>query len=48
MSERTEQGGNSEIGICHVCGEAFDTQEELSNHLMDSHPDDTLGEDVTT
>ena len=44
MSERTEQGGDDEIGTCHICGQAFSTQEVLAKHLMDVHPDDALGE----
>ena len=46
MSERTEQAGDSEIGRCHVCGQTFSTQEDLAKHLMDSHPDDLLDEEI--
>jgi hypothetical protein len=42
MSEREGQAGDDEIGTCHVCGETFPTQVELSKHLMDVHPDDVL------
>ena len=45
MSERFHQGGDPEIGTCHVCGRTFPTQEELSQHLMDDHEDETLGGD---
>lgn len=42
MNERTGQRGDQEVGVCHVCGERFDTQEALSKHLMDEHPGDVL------
>jgi hypothetical protein len=45
MSERSRQTGDPEIGTCHVCGRTFATQEELSQHLMDDHEDETLGSD---
>jgi Zinc finger, C2H2 type len=49
MSEQTEQRGDPEIGICHICDREFPTQEELSKHLMDDHDGDTLADarDVT-
>lgn len=46
VSEREEQGGDPEIGTCHICGHEFGTQEELSKHLMDVHRDDALGEEI--
>lgn len=46
MNERQEQGRDPEIGTCHICGRKFGTQEELSKHLMDAHPDDALGDDI--
>ena len=45
MSERENQRGAEEIGICHVCGMTFPTQEDLSKHLMDEHEEDLLSED---
>lgn len=42
MTEQDEQRGDPEVGVCHVCGRTFDTQLELSQHLMDVHPDDVL------
>ncbi len=42
MTERDEQRGDPEIGVCHVCGQTFDTQLALSQHLMDEHEDDVL------
>ena len=42
MTERTEQRGDPEVGVCHVCGREFDTQLELSKHLMDEHDGDVL------
>ena len=37
MSERETQRGDPEVGVCHVCGETFPTQEELSKHLIEAH-----------
>jgi Zinc finger, C2H2 type len=37
MSEMETQSGDGETGRCHVCGQTFPTQEELSEHLMDVH-----------
>ena len=37
MSAREEQSGDIDIGTCHICGQTFSTQEELSKHLMDEH-----------
>ena len=42
MSEFEAQSGDGEIGKCHVCGQEFPTQEELSKHLMDVHGEDLL------
>ena len=42
MSEREAQRGDGEEGVCHVCGERFDTQEALADHLMQTHEDDVL------
>jgi uncharacterized C2H2 Zn-finger protein len=42
MTERDEQGGDEEIATCHMCGQTFPKQEELSKHLMDEHGDDGL------
>jgi uncharacterized C2H2 Zn-finger protein len=42
MSEMETQRGDSEIGRCHVCGDLFPTQEELSRHLMKAHSDESL------
>jgi hypothetical protein len=39
MSEREHQGGDGEIGLCHVCGKVFATQERLSQHLLEEHAD---------
>jgi hypothetical protein len=44
MTERTEQRGDPEIGVCHICSRAFPTQEELSKHLMDDHDGETLAD----
>lgn len=44
MSERKAQGGDGEVGECHVCGRTFQTQEELSKHLMDDHDEGMLAE----
>jgi len=37
MSERETQRGDPEVSVCHVCGETFATQEELSKHLIEAH-----------
>jgi uncharacterized C2H2 Zn-finger protein len=37
MSEIETQRGDGETGRCHVCGQTFSTQEDLSKHLMDEH-----------
>jgi hypothetical protein len=42
MSEQDTQGGDPEIGTCHMCGDVFPTQRELSKHLMDEHEEDGL------
>ena len=34
MSEVDQQGGDPELGTCHVCGETFPSQAELSKHLL--------------
>jgi hypothetical protein len=46
MSERREQAGDGELGVCHVCGETFATQEELAGHLRERHDEDILGDPV--
>lgn len=52
MSERETQGGDPEVGVCHVCGETFPTQEELSKHLIETHEglpsNGSPGQDATT
>jgi hypothetical protein len=40
MSEADTQQGDGEVGVCHVCGERFETQEALASHLMRAHADD--------
>jgi hypothetical protein len=42
MSERENQGGDGEVAVCHVCGKTFASQELLSRHLMEEHPEDEL------
>ena len=42
MSELEIQEGDTETGRCHVCGQTFPTQEDLSKHLMDEHADEGL------
>ena len=42
MTERDEQQGDPEVGVCHVCGKEFPTQLALSQHLMDEHENDLL------
>ena len=43
MSEIERQGGDPEVGTCHVCGRTFATQAELSEHLLDAHEEDDPG-----
>jgi hypothetical protein len=45
MSEVDVQRGDGEVGVCHVCGERFDTQKALAEHLMKAHEDDLLPTD---
>jgi len=45
MTERTEQRGDSEVGVCHVCGKEFETQLALSQHLIDEHDEELLAGD---
>ncbi len=45
MTEQDEQRGDHEVGVCHVCGQEFDTQVALSKHLMDAHEEDVLDSD---
>lgn len=40
MSEVERQGGDPEVGTCHVCGRTFASQEELSKHLLHAHDGD--------
>ena len=47
MTERAEQQGDPEVGVCHVCGKEFPTQLALSQHLMDEHEDDLLPDQST-
>ena len=44
MSEMEAQSGDKEIGTCHICGQTFSSQEELSKHLMDEHAGEGLPE----
>ena len=46
MSERIEQGGDGELGTCHICGEVFSTQQLLADHLREQHEEDTLAGDA--
>lgn len=45
MMESQLTGG--ETGHCDICGKLFPTEEDLSKHLADEHPDDTLGNMLT-
>jgi uncharacterized C2H2 Zn-finger protein len=37
MSEREAQSGDTEVARCHICAQVFDTQNDLSKHLMEAH-----------
>jgi hypothetical protein len=39
MSEQEKQSGDGEVGVCHVCGKTFASQELLSRHLLEEHAD---------
>jgi hypothetical protein len=47
MNEMESQLTDSETGRCPNCGKLFPTKEDLSKHLEDEHPDDTLGNMLT-
>jgi hypothetical protein len=38
-----EQGGQGGM-ICGKCGASFETQEELDQHMRDTHPDEGMEE----
>jgi hypothetical protein len=45
MTEQDEQRGDREIAVCHICGQEFDAQVALSQHLMDAHEEHVLNTD---
>ena len=45
MTEPDEQPGDLGISVCHICGQEFDAQIALSQHLMDAHEEDLLNTD---
>lgn len=47
VTEQDEQARDPGVGVCHVCGQIFDTQLALSQHLMDVHEEDVLDSDPT-
>jgi hypothetical protein len=41
----TETGlGESEAGICNICGQTLASQAEISTHITDAHSDDELSD----
>jgi hypothetical protein len=46
MSERDTQRADPEVGRCHVCGQTFDSQVDLSKHLLDAAHDAARDEHV--
>lgn len=44
MTERTQQQGDGEVAVCHVCERRFDTQEALDVHLMSDHEHELLAD----
>jgi hypothetical protein len=42
MTERTDQRGDGEVGVCHICGVTFPTQQQLAAHLMNDHDGEIL------
>ena len=47
MSEVEQQSGDPEVGTCHVCGRTFDSQAELSKHLLEAHDEAPSGDPST-
>ena len=48
MGEMMEsQLTGAETRRCDICGKLFPTQEDLSKHLGDEQPDDSLGNMLT-
>jgi Zinc finger, C2H2 type len=47
VSEVEQQAGDREVGTCHVCGRTFDSQAELSKHLLEAH-DEAASADAPT
>lgn len=45
MTERTQQAGDGEFAVCHVCGRQFETQKDLDVHLMADHEGELLVDD---
>jgi hypothetical protein len=45
MTERTQQAGDAEFAVCHVCGRRFETQKDLDMHLMSDHEGELLAGD---
>lgn len=44
MSETETELGESEAGICNICGQTLASQAEISTHLTDAHPDDEISD----
>ncbi len=42
MTERSEQSGDGEVAVCHVCQKEFSTQKELLAHLDQEHEGELL------
>jgi Zinc finger, C2H2 type len=47
VTEVDEQAGDREVGTCHICGRTFDSQAELSKHLLEAH-DEAPSADAST
>jgi len=45
MTERTQQAGDEEFAVCHVCDRQFETQKDLDVHLMSDHEGELLAGD---
>jgi hypothetical protein len=41
-----EQGGQAGM-VCGMCGASFETQEELDQHIRETHPDEGMQEEGT-
>jgi hypothetical protein len=46
VTDDRNQQGDGEVGVCHICGVTFPTQQQLVAHLMDDHDGEILPTDM--